>query len=77
MQYIQTRLKSSDNRFASNPQYLFSVLDWIEKTAVASTVNFTQRKQFQSEISAGQLLHSSSVQRMIGDDQLYALFKNI
>jgi hypothetical protein len=77
IQYVQTRLKGSDNRFASNPQYLFSVLDWIEKTAVASTVNFTQRKQFQSEISVGQLLDSSNVQRMIGDDQLYASFKNI
>lgn len=77
IQYVQARLKCSDNRFASNPQYLFSVLDWVEKTAAASTVNFTQRKQFQSDLNVGNLLNHSSVQRMISDDQLYASFKNI
>lgn len=56
---------------------MFSVLDWVENTAVASTVNFTQRKQFQSDLNVGNLLNHSSVQRMISDDQLYASFKNI
>ena len=77
IQYAQTRLKCSDNRFASNPQYLFAMLDWIEKAAVASTINFTSRKQFQSDINVGQALDPSFVQRMIGEDQIYASFKNI
>ena len=77
IQYAQSRLKCSDNRFASNAQYLFSTLDWVEKSAVASTVNFTMRKQFQSDINVGQALDSSFVQRMIGEDQIYASFKNI
>ena len=77
IQYVQTRLKCSDNRFASNPQYLFSCLDWVERNAVASSINFTQRKQFQSEINVGNLLNSDHIQRMIGEDQMYASFKNI
>ena len=76
-QYVQARLKCSDNRFASNAQYLFSALDWVEKYAVASSVNFTQRIQFQSEINVGQLLDSSNIQRMISDDQIYKSFKKI
>ena len=35
------------------------------------------RKQFQTEISVGQLLDSCNVQRLIGDDQIYASFRNI
>ena len=35
------------------------------------------RKQFQSDINVGQALDSSFVQRMIGEDQIYASFKNI
>ena len=56
---------------------MFSVLDWVEKTAIASTVNFTQRKQFQSDLNVGQLLNQNNVQKMMSDDQLYASFKNI
>ena len=35
------------------------------------------RKQFQSDMNVGQALDPSFVQRMIGDDQIYASFKNI
>merc|ERR1712142_1374128 len=29
--YIHSRLKSCDDRFASDPQYIFQCLDWSEK----------------------------------------------
>ena len=75
--YIHARLKCCDSRFASNPQYIFHALDWIEKTAVNSSIHFMQRKQFQSDINAGKLLSSDNVRQMISEDQIFASFKNI
>ena len=75
--YVHTRLKCCDDRFASNPQYIFHALDWIERNAVASSVHFAERKQFQSEISVGQLVNHNNVKRMISDDQIFSSFKNI
>ena len=74
---MHTRLKCCDDRFASNPQYIFHALDWIERNAVASSVHFAERKQFQSEISVGQLVNHNHVRRMISDDQISSAFKNI
>ena len=71
---MHTRLKCCDDRFASNPQYIFHALDWIERNAVASSVHFAERKQFQSEISVGQLVHYSNVRRMISDESDFLLF---
>ena len=67
--YVHARLKCCDDRFASNPQYIFHALDWIERNAVASSVPFVERKQFQSEISVGQLVDHNNVRRMISDDR--------
>ena len=75
--YVHTRLKCCDDRFASNPQYIFHALDWIERNAVASSVHFAERKQFQSEISVGQLVNHNDVRRMISNDQIFSSFKNI
>ena len=75
--YVHTRLKCCDDRFASNPQYIFHALDWIERNAVASSVHFAERKQFQSEISVGQLVNHSNVRKMISEDQIFSSFKNI
>ena len=74
---MHTRLKCCDDRFASNPQYIFHALDWIERNAVASSVHFAERKQFQNEISVGQLKNHNNVRRMISDDQIFSSFKNI
>ena len=74
--YVHARLKCCDDRFASNPQNIFHALDWMEKNAVASSVHFAERKQFQSEISVGQLVNHSNVRRMISDDQIFS-FKSI
>ena len=73
--YVHTRLKCCDDRFASNPQFIFNALDLIERNAVASSVNFAERKQFQSEISVGQLVNHNNV-RMISNDQIFSSFKN-
>ena len=67
---MHTRPKRYDDRFAFNPQYIFYALDWIEKNAAASSVYFAERKQFQSEISVGQLVNHSNLRRMISDDQI-------
>ena len=70
-------MKDLDDRFSSNPKYIFLALDWIERTVLASSIHFTQRKQFQSNINVGQLVNSDNIRRMISDDQIFASFKNI
>ena len=74
--YVHARLKCCDDRFASNSQYIFHALDWIERSAVASSIHFAERKQFQSDISVGQLMNKDTVTRMISDYQIFSLFKN-
>ena len=73
---MHTRLKCFDDRFASNPQYIFHALDGIERNAAASSVHFPERKQFQSEIIVGQLVNHNNVRKMISDDQIFTSFKN-
>ena len=75
-EYVHARLKCCDDRFASNPQYIFHALGWIERDAVASSVHFAERKQFQNEISVGQLVNHNHVRRMISDDQIFTSLKN-
>ena len=75
--YIHARLKCSDDRFASNSQYIFHALDWIERNAVASSIHFTERKQFQSDINVGQLVNQHNITRLISDDQVFASFSKI
>ena len=75
--YVHARLKCCDDRFAANPQYIFHALDWIKRNAVASSVHFADRKQFQSEINVGQLVNHDIVRRMISDDQIFSSFKNV
>ena len=45
---MHARLKYCGDRFAANPLYIFHALDWIERNAVASSVDFTEREQFES-----------------------------
>ena len=73
--YIHARLKSSDNRWVSNLQYIFHALDWIQKNAVASSIYFSQRKH-QDNLIAGQI-NPNNVRRTLSDDQIHASFKNI
>ena len=48
----------------------------LKKTAVASSVHFAERKQFQSEINVGQLVNQNNVRRIISDDQIFSSFRN-
>ena len=52
-QYRYARLKFCDDKVASDPQYIFQALDWIERLAVVSTFYFTERKQFQADDTLG------------------------
>lgn len=49
--YLHSRLKYLRDRSASDPQYIFQALHKIERNAVASTVHFTERKQFQTDVT--------------------------
>ena len=75
--YVHVRLKCCDDSFAANPQYIFDALDWIKRNAVASSVHFAERKQFQSEIKVSQLVNHDNVRRMICEHQIFSSFKNI
>ena len=61
--YVHARLKCCDDRFASNSRYIFCALDWIERNAVASSIQVAERKQFQSDISVGQLMNKKHCKR--------------
>ena len=74
--YVYASLKCCDDRFAATPQYIFHRLDWIEINAVASSVNFAERKQFQREINVDQLVNCDNVRKIISDDQIFSSFKN-
>ena len=75
--YVYTSLKCCDDRFAATPQYIFHRLDRTEINAVASSVNFDERKQFQREISVDQLVNCDNVRKIVSDDQIFSSFKNI
>ena len=77
LKHMHARLKCYDDRFASNSQYIFHALDWIERNAVAGSIHFAERKQFQSDISVGKFMNKDTVKRMISDDQIFSSFKNI
>ena len=73
---MHARLKCCDDRFTANPQCKFHALDWIKRNALASSVHFAERKQFQNEINVGQLVYHDNVRRMISDDHVFSSFKN-
>ena len=75
--YVHARLKCCDDRFASNPQYIFQCLDWIERTAIASSIHFAERKQYQRDINAGQLRDKVNVNNLIRDDAIFYSFKGV
>ena len=64
---MHARLKCCDDRFAANPQYIFHALEGIERNAVASSVHFAERKQFQSEINVSQLVNHDNLRWVISD----------
>ena len=75
-QYIHACLKYFDKRFAKNPIYIFHTLDWVKGAAFSNSINFVERKQFQEDITAGEI-NSRTLQNMLFDDIMKASFKNI
>ena len=75
-QYIHACLKCFDKRFAKNPIYIFHTLYWVKGVAFSNSINFVQRKQFQEDITAGEI-NSRTLQNMLFDDIMKASFKNI
>ena len=64
-----------DDKFAANPQYIFHALGRFKRNAVASSVHFTERKQFQHEIYVGQLVNHDNGKRIIRETPQY--FHNV
>ena len=57
VKYVHARLKRCDDQFTLNSQYIFHMLDWIDCKKAWNSVTFGERKQFRSEVTAGQLLN--------------------
>ena len=74
-QYVHTRLKCADDRFANNAQYIFAQLDLIERAAIWSSITFAENKRFQDNITVGEV--KNNIHRMLSDQQIYYTFKNI
>ena len=74
-QYVHTRLKCADDRFANNAQYVFAQLDLIERAAIWSSITFAENKRFQDNITVGEV--KNNIHRMLSDQQIYYTFKNI
>ena len=53
------------------------MLDSLERTSISNAINFSERKHKQTTMSVGQLRNPENVRKMISDDELYAVFKNI
>ena len=70
--YVHARLKCCDDRFAANPQYIFHAFDWIERNAIANSVNFAERK-----LNVAKLVNHDNVRRMIYDEPIFSPFKSI
>ena len=70
-------MKCCDSRFASDPQYIFQCLNWIEREMIFNTINFAERKRRQQPLTAGDIQNNSFLQNMISDAELYASFKSI
>ena len=74
-QYIHARLKSTDDRFASNVRYLFAKLDMNERAAMLGSTTFAENKRFRDNVTTGQV-NSSCTRRMLLEKLIYNSFKN-
>ena len=75
--YLHARLKFCDDKFTSGLQYIYQALDWIEWYATVSTVYFTERKKFQTDVTVCCLQNQDNVMGVITNDQILASFKEI
>ena len=77
LKYFQSRVKCRDPRFAKDSRYIFFATDWVEKDAIHNSISFSQRKSKQSDITAGKLRDPGHIRKMISDDEMYAVFKQM
>ena len=77
LKYFQSRVKSKDSKFASDPRYVYFATDQIQRDAIHNSINFSQRKSKNVDISAGQLKDPQNVRKMISDEEMFTLFKKI
>ena len=77
IKYAQTRLKCCDSRFASDPQYIFGLLNWVERETVYSTINFVERKRKCGPSKAADVQNNSTFKSLISDAEIFASFKKI
>ncbi|XP_062618879.1 uncharacterized protein LOC134280486 [Saccostrea cucullata] len=75
--YANVRLLSTDTRFSECPEYVFQMLDLLEKQQVQNSISITTRKSYHEDISVGQLKDPTRFHRLLTDDHLYATFKTI
>ena len=75
--YIHAHLKSCDARFASDPQYIFQCLNWIERETIMNTINFSERKRRQRPLTARYIQNNSSLKNLVSDAELFSSFKSI
>ena len=68
MKYIISRLKKCKTKYTKNPQYLFYLLNQLEKGVVNSAKQFIVHKRFQSNISVGHLSNVNNVRNMVTVD---------
>ena len=77
LKYIHRNLKNSDSRFASDPQYIFFALDWVERTSVHNAIMFSERKMKGVKCSVASLQNKERIRQMLSDDEIMATFKTI
>ena len=77
LQYIHRNLKSCDARFASDPQYVFFALDWLERTSVHNAIMFSERKTKGVSCSVAALQDRQRLHKMLSNDEIMATFKTI
>ena len=76
--YAHARLKCADNRFASDPQYIFGMLNWIERETISSTIHFAGMKRRQAgPIQAKDIQNRDTFRSLLSDAELYSSFKSI
>ena len=80
--YFNTRLFSSDNRFASDPEYIFFALDLVEKNKICQSTSIAFRKgasinEDQSPVTAAMLTDEDMRKKILKKDLGYRFLEPI
>ena len=75
--YINTRLLSSDTRFAESPEYTFQCLHWSETVLVNNTITIHLKKANQEDLNAGKLKNKDNVHELHKQEQLFSSYRKL